>query len=247
MAFSAKHEWSLGLAPKGGMLVRIQKKCIYIHFNKKVFLPHPDSLLLAHSMKVRKGESFCDLGAGSGIIAITAAKLGASEVFASDTNKSAIRNSIDNAELNSVKSRCVFRHGSWFRPFPRKKFDVIAANPPQIPGKGNEPRHFREATEAGDDGTAPTLFILKEAKKHLKKGGRLYIVLKEWMDWKKAIAEMKKLYKVKKAGETFSPVWTTDKARLGSIAKLVSSGKARFRMRRGKKYWKIYAFECKPR
>src|SRR3989344_4230749 len=170
--------------------------------------------------------------------------LGASKVFASDINRSAIDNAVENAAINGVKSRCTFRAGSWFVPFPNRKVNIILANPPQIPGKGAESAYFRVATEAGKDGTAPTILVLKDAKMHLKKKGRVYIVLKEWMDWKKVLHEMGETYYFRKIGETFSPVWTKDKARLKSILALVSGGKARF-YRRGKtKYWKIYAYSC---
>lgn len=247
MSFSAKHVWSLDLAPNTTLLTLIKGKHILLCLSRGVFLPHPDSLLLARSMKVKSGETVCDAGTGSGILAIIAAKLGASRVFASDINKLAIRNAKENSGLNGVKGKCTFRKGSWFKPFQRIKFDVVIANPPQIPGKGKEPDYFRTATHGGADGTVPTLTLLVEAKEHLKKGGRLYIVLKEWMDWKKVLKEMRKNYKFKKVGETFSPVWTRDRARLSAISKLVSQGKARFRKRNGVKYWRIYAFECTPK
>lgn len=245
MSFSRKYEKSFNLIENTLIDLNIQKKKIKLQLDSKVFLPHPDSLLLANSIKINKGEMICDLGLGTGILAITAAKLGASNVFGSDINNKAIKNSKKNSILNDVKKKCFFKKGKWFKPFGEKLFDVILTNPPQTPGKGiSEHKYFKQATEAGNDGTKHTLLLLKKAKKHLKKKGRLYLVLKEWMDWKKVIKEMKKDYKCKKIGETFSPAWTRDEHRLKQIDYLVKQGKAKFMMKNGKKYYKIYAYEC---
>ncbi len=49
-----------------------------------------------------EGRSLIDYGCGSGILAIAAAKLGASIVYGVDIDEQAIRSSRDNAELNKV-------------------------------------------------------------------------------------------------------------------------------------------------
>ncbi len=49
------------------------------------------------------GQSVLDYGCGSGILAIAAAKLGASVVYAVDIDEQAILSSRDNADLNKVK------------------------------------------------------------------------------------------------------------------------------------------------
>jgi len=65
-----------------------------------------------------------DLGCGSGILAVAAAKLGATRVVALDTDPQAIKATIENAATNSVDIEA--REGSI--ESPDEKFDIIVAN-----------------------------------------------------------------------------------------------------------------------
>ncbi len=233
----------LDLKPNKLATFNIQNIKIRLKLEEKVFLPHPDSLLLANSIKINPGEKVLDLGLGTGILAITAAKLGASKVFGTDTNSKAIKNSQKNAILNNVSEKCVFAQGNFFEPFRNEKFDVIIANAPQIPGPGNEEKYFSQATNGGLDGTIPTIKILRSAAKHMNKGGRIYFPLKEWMDWKRVLKEAGHLYTCRKIAETFSPVWTKDKVRLHKISNLIKRGRARRHLINGKVYYKICVYE----
>jgi ribosomal protein L11 methyltransferase len=74
----------------------------------------------------RKGLSVLDMGTGSGILAIVAAKLGAQEVWAIDIDEVAIEGARENTEKNGVKGIVRIRKGGIGRV--RKAFDVIVAN-----------------------------------------------------------------------------------------------------------------------
>jgi ribosomal protein L11 methyltransferase len=74
----------------------------------------------------RKGLSVLDMGTGSGILAIVAAKLGAQEVWAIDIDEVAIEGARENTEKNGVKGIVRIRKGGIGRV--RKSFDVIVAN-----------------------------------------------------------------------------------------------------------------------
>lgn len=54
---------------------------------------------------VKKGNIVADIGTGSGILAIVAKKLGASEVFAVDNDAEALENTVLNADYNEVELR----------------------------------------------------------------------------------------------------------------------------------------------
>lgn len=54
---------------------------------------------------LKGGERVIDIGTGSGILAITAAKLGADSVWACDVDEVAVKAAKDNAVLNGVESR----------------------------------------------------------------------------------------------------------------------------------------------
>lgn len=73
----------------------------------------------------KPGESFLDVGTGTGILAIATAKLGATEIFACDTDVDSIKIARENAEANSV-STIRFETGSISAQTPT--FDFVCAN-----------------------------------------------------------------------------------------------------------------------
>ncbi len=86
--------------------------------------PTTATCLEAVSKYVKEGMEICDVGCGSGILAIAAAKLGA-VVDACDTDPLSIENTKKNAELNAVSFRSVWQ-GSVDKS--ENKYDVVIAN-----------------------------------------------------------------------------------------------------------------------
>jgi ribosomal protein L11 methyltransferase len=74
----------------------------------------------------KKGLSVLDVGTGSGILSITAARLGARKVLGLDINGAAIKNARENVKQNSVSGIVRIRKGSIGDI--RKSFDVVVAN-----------------------------------------------------------------------------------------------------------------------
>ena len=86
------------------------------------------------SMCIRELEKYVDetkrvfdIGCGSGILAIAAAKLGAKEVVAGDLDEVAVKVSKENCEENNVSDKVIVKHGSLFEVVEGKA-DVIVAN-----------------------------------------------------------------------------------------------------------------------
>lgn len=77
-----------------------------------------------------KGRKLLELGCGSGLIAIEAAKKGAT-VMASDINPFAVENARRNMALNRV--RAVVVQSDLFAQIPETTFDYIIINPPFYP------------------------------------------------------------------------------------------------------------------
>ena len=73
-------------------------------------------------------SSMLDLGCGSGIISLTASKLGYEPVLGIDIDEDAIRISEENAVLNNIKSDVNFSVGELNKLLTRAKFDVVIAN-----------------------------------------------------------------------------------------------------------------------
>ncbi len=90
---------------------------------------HATTLLCIRALEERlkkKGLSVLDVGTGSGILSIIAAKLGAREVWGIDTDGVAVENARENIEKNRVSNLVKIRKGGI--GCLQKKFDVVVAN-----------------------------------------------------------------------------------------------------------------------
>ena len=75
---------------------------------------------------VESGDRVLDLGTGSGILAVAAAKLGASEVLALDTDAAAVAIAQETVSLNGLADVVEVAQGSIESAAP--PYDVVAAN-----------------------------------------------------------------------------------------------------------------------
>lgn len=73
------------------------------------------------------GKSLLELGAGSGLLSLLAARYGA-QVTASDLNKTAVATLIENAAANRLQVKCI--HSDLFQEIPPQRFDFVLINPP---------------------------------------------------------------------------------------------------------------------
>jgi release factor glutamine methyltransferase len=106
--------------------------------DENVYEPAEDSFLFAENLDVKAGERILDIGTGSGILGIVAAKK-ANEVVVIDINPYAICCAKENAIINGVRANMAFILGSLFAPFDDgAKFDVILFNAPYLPTESDE-------------------------------------------------------------------------------------------------------------
>jgi len=97
--------------------------------NPLIFHPSPNgSKALGGNIVVSEGERVLDVGTGTGMLAILAAKLGG-KVLAVDMLHQAVNSAKQNALLNKVDVEVI--KSNLFEKVPVQKFDVIIANVPQ--------------------------------------------------------------------------------------------------------------------
>lgn len=85
-----------------------------------------------------EGKTVLELGSGTGMVAIAAAKKGAL-VTATDVSAQAIENTIRNANLNNIQLETY--ESDLFHAIPIQPFDCILINPPYYP---ETPQHMAE-------------------------------------------------------------------------------------------------------
>ena len=89
-----------------------------------------------------RGARVLDVGTGSGVLALAAARAGAASVVALDVNPHAARTAADNAHLNGLGRRVTAVCSNLLSALaPQPLFDVMLSNPPYFPG---EPRDLAD-------------------------------------------------------------------------------------------------------
>jgi release factor glutamine methyltransferase len=138
-----------------------------------VYAPRSDTALLASEIGAVNGAEVLELCAGSGAVALTAAKRGARRVVAGDLSRRAVLSVRVNARLNGAHIEA--RRGNLFEVARAdERFDVVLANPPYLPAAGEEARDDR--WDAGPDGRVVLDRIIDGVRGLLKPAGRLVLV-----------------------------------------------------------------------
>lgn len=88
---------------------------------------HPTTQLCMKAIEayLKNGDEFADIGTGSGILAICAAKSGAKAIYACDNDESVIETAVQNAKMNNIAD-IIFEYNTADKI--NKKFNFITAN-----------------------------------------------------------------------------------------------------------------------
>jgi HemK-related putative methylase len=228
---------------------------IYLKCPAKTFTPSPVSLLLVKNIMIDKDDIALDLGTGTGIFAIAAAKLGAERVCGIDIDPLEIMWARYNAKLNEVSEKIEFICGDMLNPFREKSFDFIVSNPPLtiVPPAcqkitidyGERPP---ETVQAGPNGRKYIDQIIKEAPKYLRSEkdnhGRLLLAHTSLSNIKKTISILKQNFEVKILEEIETPFTSRQMLIMDWIQKLKEKGEAEFIFRNNIPYRKIIVIQA---
>jgi len=177
----------------------IQNQEIEIETNNKVFKPSVhDASTLGSSIKINKGETVLDVGTGTGLLAILAAKLGGI-VSAADILPEAITLTQSNTKANSVIIKT--KVGDLLEKFKGEKFDVIIANLPQ---ENLSPKIISSSPEAvvtgmhgGKNGNEFLLKLLATAPECMHAKSRLYVVAYSMSNYRETLKYITESYDAK--------------------------------------------------
>ena len=121
-----------------------------------------------------KDKTVIDVGTGSGILALAAARAGAKYVVAADINPNAALSAADNAQANgygAVSAICSDLLSAFAQ---RPLFDVILSSPPKHAG---EPRDLADRGWHAGPHYRDIAALFEQAQACLKPDGRVYVML----------------------------------------------------------------------
>lgn len=159
-----------------------------------IYEPSDDSFLLTEVLKNKiknKNPNFLEIGIGSGMQLITAKALGLTKIQGVDINPKAVEH------CRNLGFDC--RVSNLFKNI-KGKFDLIIFNPPYLPEDIRENDDSKLATTGGKKGSEIINKFLKQAKKHLEKNGKIFLLTSSltkeinWKNWKKKKVAEKKLF-----------------------------------------------------
>ena len=148
-----------------------------------VLIPRPETELLVEAALELSGSSLCDVGTGSGCIAVTLlCELPDTRAVAIDKSPAALEIARLNARAHAVSDRATFVMSDCFDALDPSQFqfDLIASNPPYVSeaivaGLQREVRDHEPmiALSPGPDGLSMIRRLLHDAPSFLKKNGHL--------------------------------------------------------------------------
>ena len=142
----------------------------------RVFAPTHTSREVAAGLVVNPGETVIDVGSGSGILSIVAAKLGAARVFGTEVEPNSITVATHNAERLGLGDRISFRLGSLFEPLRGVRAHVVIGDVSGVPDEiAAESGWFPGGFSGGPTGAEVPVAMLEASRDYLLPGGRLYL------------------------------------------------------------------------
>jgi release factor glutamine methyltransferase len=143
-------------------------------FHPRFFLSSQRFVSFLDGLDLR-GKTVIDVGTGSGVIALAAARAGAETVIAADINPNAAICAAENAGANGLGDRVRGVASNLLSAFaPRPMFDVILSSPPKHAG---EPRDLADRGWHAGPAYRDVANLFDQARERLKPGGKVYVMV----------------------------------------------------------------------
>lgn len=217
-----------------------------LELSASTFAPSTVSMLVADVLDVSPGESVFDLGCGSGVLAIVAAKAGAGQVLGVDTAPDVVDVASRNAARHGVADVTTFLHGDLFDPLPADAIaDVIIGDVSGIPDAlAAESGWFPGRRGGGPRGAELPIEMLRAARDRLRAGGRLFLPTGTLQDEGSILETARSLYgRLTKLAERHIPL-PGRLAETPAMASLMAERVVQLRERGSRLLWTARVWRC---
>ena len=179
------------MADRGGVHFFLYEDCL-IRVPTDDLVPKFGSLLLARHLPLQPDDVVLDLGTGAGLIGVLAARRG-HRVVATDVVEAYAKCARANVLLNGVGDRVEVCVGDLFGPVADRTFDLIAANPPEMPTPPDQAwdDSLARMDNGGPDGWLLLDRIIQEGPAYLAPGGRLVFTLFGFLGVERALEKLR--------------------------------------------------------
>lgn len=168
-------------------------KDIQYQTHPQVYEPAEDTFLLIDNLQVERMSRVLEIGTGTGLIAITAARK-ARGVVGTDINQHALDCTVKNIIINKAFN-VELRKGDLFEPLEGEKFDLILFNTPYLPSDEDETvdDELDAAWNGGSSGREVIDRFLHGVNDHLNPGGKVQLVQSSLSDNQETLSKLEEL------------------------------------------------------
>jgi len=211
-----------------------------------VFSPTTTSRTLADALEIMPGDTVIDVGCGSGVLSIVAAKLGAARVYGVDLSQRAVGAAKENARRLGLDHICEFRAGDLLEPVRDVHATVLIGDVSGIPDAiAAEPGWFDDVPAGGPTGAELPAKFLRSIGDTLAMGGRLYLPTGTIQDEQAILDAAHEVF-----GDHMRSVLEREfplpdlVARSKAVARMMKEGLVSFRQRGSRWLWQLRIWRC---
>jgi precorrin-6B methylase 2 len=208
-----------------------------------VFTPTHTTVMMADALEINPGDVVLDMGCGSGVLGIVAARLGAGRVIGCDVSAAAVGVSADNAHHLGLKERTEFRQGYLFAPVADVEADVVIGDVSGVPDAVAEVMPW---ASGGPTGAELPIEMLETLGPHLRAGGRLYLPTGTMQHEAGLLEVARRIF----GGDNLHPLAVrefplpTALARSPAVQRLIEDGTLAMRPRGSRLMWRLTIWRC---
>jgi precorrin-6B methylase 2 len=208
-----------------------------------VFTPTHTTVVMADALEVNPGDVVIDVGCGSGVLGIVAARLGAARVIGCDISAAAVDVSGENARRLGLSDCTEFHQGDLFAPVAGVEADVVIGDVSGVPDAVAEVMPW---ASGGPTGAELPIEMLETIGPRLKVGGRLYLPTGTMQAEERLLAAARRIFgdgNLHPLAVREFPLATT-LARSPAVQRLIEEGTLAMRQRGTRLVWRLTIWRC---
>jgi SAM-dependent methyltransferase len=208
-----------------------------------VFVPTHTTVVMADALEIDPGDVVLDVGCGSGVLGLVAARLGAARVIGCDVSAAAVDTATQNARRLGLSHCTEFHQGHLFDPVADVEADVVIGDVSGVPDAVADVMPW---TSGGPTGAELPSEMLETLGPRLRKGGRLYLPTGTMQAEERLLEVARKVF----GDDNLHPLTVRDfplaptLARSPAVQRLVDDGTLAMQRRGTRLMWRLTVWRC---